>query len=933
MLGYRTLITASVIAALSLLRPVALQRESKLIDQYKLGDIPIHIMPLDEAAEVLSHHRFQICSETQKPVWDLQSCFWGRGETENVRYLFRESFRVGMLINKAFHTDSHLQLARLLMEDEEKNRLWNQVRNNQNECTERIREHGDLSPEIGIILEADIRELERAGIEQWMLGCYELAADYFFSVQEDDKAFAYLERAYELSLASRYHTKATHLAGRVGFYFERVGDYDAAENAYSECLEFARLTGDHYAIARALSFKASLERKQGRYIDAERLYLQSIEYCGLLKDPVCEVSKLYSLAELHYSFGYMDRAAYLTQWVILVAERALEDEAIKGMVLKEHSIEFYLSGSLSLLARLQQRKGESDEAARTIQKALDIAKDFTDKYYYSGLEKLAGDLYLEGGDFSEASLHYDRALRTIRKLKKRGREAEYLTSRADLRIRQGRYEEAEEILGEAEDAARSEGLWKTLLETERLRGESAAAKKHLDDAVVHYETAVAIFDYSCPNISYEENKHDLAEKMNMLYSKIMSLQSERFETGDSLLFWAEKSLHRPCGGLSDSPRELDEMIKECITNRGWIPKNAFVIRFIVTDEHLIGIGIGTNGSVHHSIDIHVEYIKEYIRRFFVFCNPDEKAYHPGRVRLEETFKELYRLLIEPFSASLDDKEIVCIISSDPLDRLPFVALQTPGKEFFGERKRIISAPSLLHLYQARRPRKTIENKGFFSSPLLVGAPELTPEIRRLFPDLSDLPYAAHEIDQIARLLGKGVSLTGAEATRRSLLEQVERSDLIHIATHTVHFPRYSGEKAFILSPSDDDSSHVESSLLFETSIRELDLGAARLVVLSACESVPGAEIGAGSGPGLAGAFFKAGAESVIATIWPIEDRSASIVMAAIYQEILGGSGDAIEALTTVQRRIIAEDRASGNQLRRIHIWAPYIALSSLGPEP
>jgi CHAT domain-containing protein/tetratricopeptide (TPR) repeat protein len=929
---YDRCISVSVVAILILLPPVTVAREQAMIDLYKLGDTPLHILPVEEAVGILSQHRYISCSDTQRPVWEIHSRMWERGETENVRYMLRESLRVGMLIQKAFNTDSHLQLAREMMDNEEKNRVWLEVRRRQRECTKRMRERGDLSPEIGKILESNIRDLERVGLNRWMISCYETAADYFFAVEENEKAYDYLVQAYEFSLSTGYHTQTTHLAGRIGKYNERTGDYEAAEKAYSQCLDSAHITGDNSAIARALSFMASLEKKRGRYIDSERLYRKSIEYSTLVEDPICEISVLRNLAELHYSFGYTDRAAYLTQRSILLGERTLGKPVIRENALKRHSLEFYLSGSLSLLARLQHRNGETEEAIRTIRRALDIAEDFADKYYYSGLEKLAGDLHLANGDFRQASRHYDRAMRTIRKQGNRGREAECLVSMADLRIRQGRFGEAEEILREAERTARPEGLWKTLLETEFLRGESAAARDHPDEATFHYERAIAFFDYACPNISYEENKHDVAEKMNVLYSKLLELHSGHYETGDSLLFWAEKSTHRPCDGAADSPRQLDEMIRECIMDRTWIPEEAFVIRYIVTGKCLIGIGMGANGSIHHSAVVRIEDLEEDIGRFFALCNPDEAAYNPGSARIEDTSRKLYRLLIEPFSTSLDGKETVCIIASDPLDKLPFAALYEQEKGFLGEHKRVLAAPSLLHLYRASRSRTAMRDIRLrFTHPLLVGAPEMTPGIRRLFPNLSDIPYAAHEIEEIELLLGGGICLTGAEATPRSFLEHIGRSDLIHIAAHTVQFPLYSGERAFILSTPEEGSSHVESSLLFEDTIRGLDLGGIRLVVLSACESAPGSEAGIATGPGLAGAFYKAGAWSVIATIWPIEDRNASIVMTALYQEMLGGAVDAEEALTTVQRRIIEEDRANGNPLKSIHIWAPYILLSSLEP--
>jgi CHAT domain-containing protein len=101
-------------------------------------------------------------------------------------------------------------------------------------------------------------------------------------------------------------------------------------------------------------------------------------------------------------------------------------------------------------------------------------------------------------------------------------------------------------------------------------------------------------------------------------------------------------------------------------------------------------------------------------------------------------------------------------------------------------------------------------------------------------------------------------------------------------------------------------------------LANLDLDAARLVVLSACES--GTEVieSASDYTGIAAALLRAGAPSVIATLWNVNDHASSLLMRRFYEELLGG------------------DHPPAVALRRAELWlrdATVADLSSYDPSP
>ncbi len=137
--------------------------------------------------------------------------------------------------------------------------------------------------------------------------------------------------------------------------------------------------------------------------------------------------------------------------------------------------------------------------------------------------------------------------------------------------------------------------------------------------------------------------------------------------------------------------------------------------------------------------------------------------------------------------------------------------------------------------------------------------------------------------------------------------QPDRFDILHLSTHFVLHPGKVGRSWLLLG----DGSRLSLDELQRWPLRSLDL-----VTLSACQTAAGdgAEF-----ESLAALLLERGAGRVIASHWPVADRSTSRLMGALYEGLAAGQ-DAAVALRAAQRRLLAAD--GGPQAHPFH-WAAF----------
>lgn len=269
---------------------------------------------------------------------------------------------------------------------------------------------------------------------------------------------------------------------------------------------------------------------------------------------------------------------------------------------------------------------------------------------------------------------------------------------------------------------------------------------------------------------------------------------------------------------------------------------------------------------------------------------------------------LYTELIAKCQA--EEAETLVIVPDGKLHLLPFSALQTPDSKYLIQKTRVFSSPSatVLHvLRDSKRPQPSGPHPllalGYSTPPEAT----LTATASRGAFDFSSasfkpLPFAKEEVVAAALAGGSGsVTMVGDEASEAKLKSvPLSRFRVLHFAAHGVGSDIYPERCGIVMQPGNSS----EDGLWQPREIRRQEL-AAELVTLSACETAIGRLEGQEGVANLAKTFILAGAKSVVASLWMVDDRSTATLMGKFYEHVGRGKSVAV-ALSDAQREMIQE---------------------------
>jgi CHAT domain-containing protein len=339
-------------------------------------------------------------------------------------------------------------------------------------------------------------------------------------------------------------------------------------------------------------------------------------------------------------------------------------------------------------------------------------------------------------------------------------------------------------------------------------------------------------------------------------------------------------------------------------------------------------------------------------------------------------QELYQLAFKPLLPLLGNTRRLFLSPDGQLTLVPFGALHD-GQQFLVDTFDFTYLPSGKNLLP--RPEETAPPGSVviladpdFSAPLQVprhakeDAPALavrsmpgerffsmlTADLKQRAWTPAPLPGTRQEAEAIQRLLPQAQLFLGSEATKERLLE-LPTPGILHLATHGFfledapqptasrgigHFGEL-GEDTLATSPPDpllrsglafagasapapSGSSPTPpssgSALATALELAGLNLWGTQLVVLSACDTGRG-DVKLGQGVyGLRRAFLVAGAETIVMSLWKVNDETTRALMETYYHHLLAGQGRA-----TALREAMRELRRTQPHP---HYWAPFIAM-------
>jgi CHAT domain-containing protein/tetratricopeptide (TPR) repeat protein len=319
--------------------------------------------------------------------------------------------------------------------------------------------------------------------------------------------------------------------------------------------------------------------------------------------------------------------------------------------------------------------------------------------------------------------------------------------------------------------------------------------------------------------------------------------------------------------------------------------------------------LNKEGLTYKSLSFEQAYLDKLIKELVSALKVDfsQSVKEEELSNFEVPAVEIYELLISKLPIQHEDNLI--LNSHNNLHAIPFEVLKekTTGK-YLMEHSSISYVSSLKTLVESGN--SSYDKNFLSSSPTFLSGNKL---------DLSPLDNNILEVEEIRNLVGYG-DFNSVE-NKQEFISSIKRSNynIIHLATHAAANKK-RGYKSYLAFGSDS------TQLLYSREIYGLPINA-NLIVLSACESGDGEIIESQGVLGLSAAFAATNTNSMLASLWNVNDSSTRKIMTSYYNQIKDGV-QKDEAL-----RIAKLDYLSTAPKSKQHpyFWAGFIQIGSIEP--
>ncbi|HEY7157800.1 MAG TPA: CHAT domain-containing tetratricopeptide repeat protein, partial [Gemmataceae bacterium] len=791
--------------------------------------------------------------------------------------------------------------------------------------------------------------------------------------------YAKAEPLFQQALALRKQVlgeKHPHYASslnNLASLYDDMGDYAKAEPLHRQALALRKqvLGEKHPDYALSLNNLAALYRNMGAYTKAEPLYQQALTlYKEVLgeKHPVYATS-LNNLAQLYNDMGDYAKAEPLFQQAL----------ALRKELLGEKHPSY--ANSLNCLAWLYERMGAYAKAEPLFQQALALRKELLGEQhpqYATSLSNLAL-LYLANNDAQKGEPLARQAAETTRSLLERTAavqsERQQLAMTADSRWHLDSYLSlAAAAKASTEEVYAAVLAWKGAVSARQQHFHLQRRRDQRPEVVKLYAelqqatARLAQLSHASPNPKRPDLLRDDIEKTS---NDIERLQRDLARLSEPFRQHLRQQRMNPAELRKTLPQgtalvDLLEYVRYLPRTAGkgkWVWQRrltAFVLR---PDHRVVQLDLGSAEPIRQAV---TDW-----RKHFGLGEPGTAA--ANRLR---------QLVWNRLEQQLDGVSTVLISPDGVLAKLPWAALpgSKPNTYLLEERAlAILPIPQQLPQLLQRPPVPADET----ASLLLVGDVDYgtdpgrpgTAVAARAAPRVgtrgvwSPLRETRQEILAVRDSFeqryadGKVKSLRKGGATEEAVRQQAPRHRYLHFATHGFFAPQppRSGQagasrdkkatsssghadvsgfhpgllSGLVLAGANRAAAEGDDGILTALEVGALELSGTELAVLSACETGLGAEAGGEGLLGLQRAFQVAGARSVVAGLWTVDDRATRSLMVDFYDNLWGKKLSRVEALRQAQLTMLREGIKRGldlaaeqpaDQQRRLppFYWAAFV---------
>jgi CHAT domain-containing protein/predicted negative regulator of RcsB-dependent stress response len=696
----------------------------------------------------------------------------------------------------------------------------------------------------------------------------------------------------------------------IGRAYRSLKDDVQALESYGRCLSLSRALGkrriEHYALVDIASIQAS----RGQQKQALDGYEKALRFYRNLKDRRGQAHVLNSIGDIYFSSADRRKALSLYRQALTLSRDAGDQRGEASMLYK--------------VARAERDDGDLEQALTDIKAALQISESQRTKV---ARQDLRSSFFASVND--QYVLYIDLLMRMHERHPSENFAATALQASESARART-----LLETLANADLDVRR-GVAPELLEHERVLQQSLAAK-----AESHVLLRAAG--------GYDKEAGELEAETRRLTTQYQEVQAEVREQG-----------LRNATLVQSLPLRLDEIQTELLDH------DTLLLEYALGEEasYLWAVTPTSLSSYKLPPRSEIEGVAREVYRLLTASQEEGRGTSAGGAGRADSLDAQYwqaasamsKMLLKDVASQLGRKRLL-IVADGALQYIPFEALPVPVASTAdagrggGDDGRlpvplvveheIVSLPSASTLVALRRRGKRPESAPGklvvvladpvfepddprFQSPgstIQTGQAEHVEavQLRASLRDvgeagrnstLSRLPFTLQEAKAIMAVApADGRTMVTGFGASRSLAVGGGLSGyrVVHFATHGVINCQHPELSGIVLSMLNERGER-ENGFLQLHDIYRLDLSA-DLVVLSACSTGLGEEIRGEGLVGLTQGFLHTGANTVVASLWRVDDRATAELMQHFYQAMLEEGLTPAAALRDAKKALWREKR-------------------------
>lgn len=679
-------------------------------------------------------------------------------------------------------------------------------------------------------------------------------------------AVSALQSALTVAQEHQYRAKMQRAKHVLGAVFSFTRDSEEAHSYLQESLDSAVEDGHHDAAAAVSIDLGNLYQAQGEFDDAAAAYATAAKFAEMTRNNLLTAKSLMNIAATAAMSGDV-REAETTVNQSLEGTARLANSHTKAQLLIIGGNTYKRLATNSGTAR----GGLLGKAHRAYSDAIEVAEAIEDQRSLTYALGYMGELYEQERRYPEA-LQWTRKAVFI---------AQQIQSRDALYRWQWQIARLLRALGQPDESISS---YRQAIDTVQ---------------VIRQDIAVG-YGNSSRNSSFREQLGALYfELADMLFQRAEK-ETDPHDVQQTLLA-ARETIERLRTAEMDDYFQDDciELARSKVKTIDLIGTGAAIVYVVPLADRIELLITLESGLRHFRSEIGAEALDREVRSFRQHL--EKRTTH----RYMQPARNLYDWLIRPIKDAIDNEGVktLVFVPDGILLTVPMAALHD-GDHFLIERYAVAVIPGLTLMDP--RPIKQVDMQlvGGGITETVQGFPQLLyvsqelGNLEKIFPDSTDLRDRSFVLGNIRKAIAD------------------ESPSIVHVATHG-EFNRDAG-KSFLLTYDDKLTLNDLENLIRPGSVRGRPV---ELLTLSACETAAGDDRAAF---GLAGAAFKAGARSVMGTLWYVNDRASADLITKFYEELQANpSITKADALRHSQLAMLDDRR-----FRHPRYWSPYLIIGN-----